>query len=302
VKVNFDGITYAKGASVLKQLVAWVGQDAFLSALRTYFRTHEFANTELQDLLDELERASGRELSSWSAEWLQTAGVNTLRPAFEVDEQGRFTSFAVLQEAPEEWPTLRSHRIAVGLYELVDGALVRTGREELDIVGARTEVPALVGRTQPDLVLVNDDDLTYAKIRLDERSLATLVEHVGDFEESLPRTLCWSAAWDMTRDAEMPARDYVATVLAGIGGETDIGVVQSLLRQVQSAITQFASPQWAPTGRAQLAAAAMTAVTAAEPGSDLQLAWTRVLGSVARSQEQLDLLRGLLDGTAEVPG
>ena len=149
---------------------------------------------------------------------------------------------------------------------------------------------------------MNDDDLTYAKIRLDEQSLATLTAHVGDFEQSLPRTLCWTAAWDMTRDAEMPARDYVATVLAGIGGETDIGVVQSLLRQVQSAITQFASPAWAPTGRAQLAEAALAAVRAAEPGSDLQLAWARVLGSVARSEEQLALLRGLLDGSAEVPG
>jgi aminopeptidase N len=302
VKVNFDGITYAKGASVLKQLVAWVGQDAFLSALQSYFTAHEYGNTVLADLLGALERASGRDLSDWSAEWLETAGVNTLRPVLETDGDGLITSCTVVQEAPEQWPTLRSHRVAIGLYELVDGRLRRTSREELDVVGAKTEVPALVGRRQPDLVLVNDDDLTYAKIRLDERSLVTLVEHVGDFAESLPRTLCWTAAWDMTRDAEMPARAYVATVLAGIGGETDIGVVQSLLRQVQSAIAQFASPAWAPTGRAQLAAAAMAAAAAAEPGSDLQLAWARALGSVARSEEQVALLRGLLDGTAEVPG
>ena len=284
VKVNFDGITYAKGASVLKQLVAWVGQDAFLSALRTYFTDHAYGNTVLADLLGALERASGRDLSDWSAEWLETAGVNTLRPVFETDGDGVFTSFTVVQEAPEQWPTLRSHRVAIGCYDLVDGTLRRTAREELDVVGAKTEVPGLVGKRQPDLVLVNDDDLTYAKIRLDERSLATLVEHVGDFEESLPRTLCWTAAWDMTRDAEMPARDYVATVLAGIGGETDIGVVQSLLRQVQAALTQFASPAWAPTGRAQVADAALAAVRAAEPGSDLQLAWARALGSVARER------------------
>jgi len=302
VKVNFDGITYAKGASVLKQLVAWVGQEAFLSALQDYFTTHEYGNTVLADLLGALERASGRDLSDWSAQWLETAGVNTLRPVFETDGDGVLTSFTVVQEAPEQWPTLRSHRVAIGFYDLVDGRLRRTSREELDVVGAKTEVPALVGRRQPDLVLVNDDDLTYAKIRLDERSLQTLVEHVGDFEESLPRTLCWTAAWDMTRDAEMPARDYVATVLAGIRGETDIGVVQSLLRQVQSAITQFAAPSWVATGRAQLAAAAMDAVATADAGSDLQLAWARVLGSAARSEEQVALLRGLLDGTAELAG
>jgi aminopeptidase N len=302
VKVNFDGITYAKGASVLKQLVAWVGQDAFLSGLRTYFTKHEYGNTVLRDLLVELEAASGRDLSNWAQEWLQTAGVNTLRASFDTDDQGRFTSFSLLQEAPTEHPTLRSHRVAVGLYDLVDGKLVRSGREELDVVGAKTDVPALVGRRQPDLVLVNDDDLTFAKIRLDDRSLRTLVEHVGDVEESLPRALSWAAAWDMTRDAEMAARDYVALVLAGIGGEDDIGVVQSLLRQAQSAVTLFADPAWAPTGRAALASAAYDAVHAAEPGSDLQLAWARALGTLARDSEQVALLRGLLDGTRGVPG
>ncbi len=302
VKVNFDGITYAKGASVLKQLVAWVGQDAFLSALGSYFRTHEYANTELRDLLGALETASGRDLSDWSAEWLETAGVNTLRASFDTDGDGVFTSFSIAQEAPEQWPTLRSHRVAVGCYDLVEGQLVRTHREELDVVGAKTEVPAMVGRPQPDLVLVNDDDLTYAKIRLDERSLRTLTEHVGDFAESLPRALCWSAAWDMTRDAELPARDYVATVLNGIGRESDIGVVQSLLRQAQSAVTLFSDPSWIPTGRAQLASAAHDALLAAEAGSDLQLAWVRALAAVASSDEHLSLLAGLLDGSATVPG
>jgi aminopeptidase N len=302
VKVNFDGITYAKGASVLKQLVAWVGQDAFMRGLRQYFTTHEFANTELRDLLGELERASGRDLSSWSEEWLQTAGVNTLRASFETGADGRFTAFSLLQEATDEYPTLRSHRVAVGLYDLVDGTLVRGTREELDVVGAKTEVPALVGKAQPDLVLINDDDLTYTKIRLDERSLQTLVQHVGDFAESLPRALCWVAAWDMTRDAEIPARDYVALVLAGIGGEDDIGVVQSLLRQASSAVALFADPTWAPNGRASLAAAAYDAVRAAEAGSDLQLAWARALGSLSTTPEQVGLLRGLLDGSTDVPG
>ena len=302
VKVNFDGITYAKGASVLKQLVAWVGQDAFLAGLRTYFVKHQFANTELRDLLVELESASGRDLSGWSADWLETAGVNTLRASFETGPDGTFTAFSVLQEAPADWPTLRSHRVAVGLYDLVDGKLVRTHREEFDVVGAKTEVPGLLGRARPALVLVNDDDLTFAKIRLDETSLATLVEHVGDFAESLPRALCWAAAWDMTRDAEMPARDYLALVQRGIGGETDIGVVQSLLRQAQSALTLFADPAWAPTGRAALAAFALAATQAAEPGSDLQLAWARALGSLASTDEQLDLLAGLLDGSTTMAG
>ncbi|MDP9101763.1 MAG: aminopeptidase N [Actinomycetota bacterium] len=302
VKVNFDGITYAKGASVLKQLVAWVGQDAFLSGLRTYFQHHQYGNTELTDLLSVLEDASGRELSSWSAEWLQTAGCNTLRASFETGEGGAFVNFSVLQEAGETYPTLRSHRVAIGLYDLVDGRLVRSHREELDVVGAKTDVPGLVGLPQPDLILINDDDLTFAKIRLDERSLATVSSHIGAFDASLPRALCWAASYDMTRDGEMRARDYVALVLAGIHGETDIGVVQSLLRQAQGAVTMFADPAWAPAGRQALAAAAHTAVRRASPGSDLQLAWARALGSLATTDAQLDLLRGLLSGTDSVPG
>jgi len=302
VKVNFDGITYAKGASVLKQLVAWVGKDAFLAALRDYFTAHEYDNTVLADLLGALETASGRDLSDWSTEWLQTAGCNTLRPLFEVDGDGAFTSFDVLQEAPAPWPTLRSHRVAIGLYDLIDGRLVRTHREELDVVGAKTEVAGLIGCRQPDLVLVNDDDLTYAKIRLDPRSLETLTAHVGDVQESLPRALCWAAAWDMTRDAELPARDYLEIVLAGISSETDIGLVQSLLRQALSALTLFADPDWAPTGRAALAVKAHAELRRAEPGSDLQLAWARAFTSLASTPEHLGLVRDLLSGDAEVAG
>ena len=263
---------------------------------------HEFGNTELRDLLVELEAASGRDLTGWATEWLETAGVNTLRASFETGPDGKFTAFSIAQEAPADWPTLRSHRVAVGFYDLVEGKLVRTHREELDVVGAKTEVQALLGRTQPALVLINDDDLAYAKIRLDETSLTTLVNHVGSFEESLPRALCWAAAWDMTRDAEMPARVYLALVQRGIGGEDDIGVVQSLLRQAQSALTLYADPAWAPTGRASLATSALTAVRDAEPGSDLQLVWARALGSLASTDEQVALLQGLLDGSASIEG
>jgi aminopeptidase N len=302
VQLNFDGITYAKGASVLKQLVAWVGREEFLAGLRAYFAEHAYGNTELSDLLSQLEAASGRDLDAWTGEWLRTAGVNTLRPSFEVDAEGRFTSFAVLQEADEQWPTLRSHRLAVGLYDHVDGALVRVHREELDVVGARTEVPGLVGHRQPALVLVNDDDLTYAKIRLDERSRGTLATSLGDLADSLPRALCWASAWDMVRDAEVPAREYLQLVLGQVRRESDIGVVQSLLRQALSAVTMFADPAWAPQGRAALASAAAEALREAAPGSDEQLVWARTLGSVASTEEHVQLLRGLLSGAEQLPG
>lgn len=303
VEVNFDGITYAKGASVLKQLVAYVGLDNFLAGVRDYFNEHAWGNTELKDLLGALERTSGRDLSSWSKEWLETSWVNTLRPSFTVDSEGRFLEFDVLQEAPADYPTLRSHRVAIGLYSLRDGALVRTRRVELDVVGARTAVPELVGEVQPDLVLINDDDLTYAKVRLDERSLQTLVEGgIARFTESLPRALCWSAAWDMTRDAEMSTRDYVALVNSGIASVKDITVVQTVLRQARQAVQQYADPAWRAEGLALLAASLRSLVTGAEPGSDHQLAYLNALSMVATSTGDLAFLKGLLDGTSVLEG
>jgi len=302
VYVNFDGITYAKGASVLKQLVAYVGDDAFISGLRTYFQRHAWGNTRLSDLLGALEEASGRDLGAWSKAWLETAGPNTLRPVFDVDAEGKFTSFAIAQEAPTDYPTLRPHRIAVGLYSRTPAGLVRTRRVELDVDGAQTDVPELTGVAQPDLVLLNDDDLSYAKIRFDERSVATLVDSIGDFAESLPRALSWVATWDMVRNAELPARDYVALVISGAQRETDIGVLQSLQRQAKSAIDLYADPAWREEGASRWASFAHTQLLAATPGSDIQLSWARTLAAVARTDEHLGLLSGLLAGTESIEG
>ncbi|MFD4395229.1 aminopeptidase N [Kitasatospora sp. NPDC058478] len=308
VQVNFDGITYAKGASVLKQLVAYVGQDAFFQGVQTYFKRHAWGNTRLADLLGALEEASGRDLRTWSQAWLETAGINVLRPAITLNTDGEIESFTVLQEAPalpagaKGEAVLRPHRIAIGLYELADGALVRTDRIELDVDGPRTEVPELVGRHRPAVVLLNDDDLSYAKIRLDEDSMAVVTEHLGGFTESLPRALCWASAWDMTRDGELAARDYLALALSGIGRESDIGVVQSVQRQVRLALDAYTDPDWREQGLAQWADAAEEHLRSSEPGSDHQLSWARTLASVARTDGQLGLLADLLDGTAEIKG
>ncbi|WP_371783983.1 aminopeptidase N [Streptosporangium subroseum] len=303
VEVNFDGITYAKGASVLKQLVAYVGLDNFLAGVRDYFNEHAWGNTELKDLLGALERTSQRDLSSWSKEWLETSWVNTLRPSFTVDAEGRFLEFQVLQEAPADYPTLRSHRVAIGLYSLRGDELVRTKRVELDVVGARTAVAELVGELQPDLVLINDDDLTYAKVRLDDRSLRTLVDGgIAKFTESLPRALSWSAAWDMTRDAEMTTRDYLALVISGVSSIKDITVAQTVLRQARQAVQQYADPAWRSQGLALLASALRSLVDGAEPGSDHQLAYVNALSTVATSTEDLAFLKELLDGSTVLDG
>ncbi|MEU4088634.1 aminopeptidase N [Streptomyces aureus] len=310
VLVNFDGITYAKGASVLKQLVAYVGMDEFFRGVQAYFKAHAFGNTRLSDLLGALEETSGRDLGTWSQKWLQTAGINILRPEIETGADGVVTSFAIRQEAPalpagaQGEPTLRPHRIAVGLYDLDadTGKLVRVERIELDVDGELTAVPQLAGKPRPAVILLNDDDLSYAKVRLDEDSLAFVTEHLGDFASSLPRALCWASAWDMTRDAELAARDYLALVLAGIGKESDIGVVQSLHRQVKLAIELYADPTAREALLTRWTDATLAHLHASEAGGDHQLAWARAFAATARTPEQLDLLEALLEGRETIEG
>ena len=244
VEVNFDGITYAKGASVLRQLVAWVGPEEFMSGVREYFSKHAWQNTELSDLMAELEKASGRDLEKWGQLWLETAGVNTLTPEISADADGTIGSFAIVQSAIESEPTLRPHRLAVGFYNLNGaGKLERVHREELDVDGERTEVPALAGLAQPDLVLLNDDDLAYAKVRLDPKSLATATAHLKDFSQSLPRTLVWGSAWDAARDGESPARGYVDLILANIAEESDSSVILVQLRQLATTLTFYVAEE-----------------------------------------------------------
>ncbi|MBI0379622.1 aminopeptidase N [Streptomyces albiflaviniger] len=309
VLVNFDGITYAKGASVLKQLVAYVGMDEFFRGVQAYFKRHAYQNTRLSDLLGALEETSGRDLKTWSKQWLETAGINVLRPEIETDASGTVTSFAVRQEAPalppgaKGEPTLRPHRIAIGLYDLnPTGKLIRSERIELDVDGELTQVEQLTGTKRSAVILLNDDDLTYAKVRLDPDSLAVVTEHLGDFEESLPRALSWASAWDMVRDGELATRDYLALVLSGIAKESDIGVVQSLHRQVKLALDLYAAPDWRETGLAQWTEATLDHLRAAAPGSDHQLAWARAFTATARTDAQLDLVSGLLEGTETIEG
>ncbi len=298
VEVNFDGITYAKGASVLKQLVAYVGLEEFLAGLRDYFRDHAFGNATFGDLLGALEKASGRDLSGWGRQWLKTTGLNTLRPDFDLDADGRFTRFAINQSGatPGAGET-RVHRLAIGIYDDNGDKLVRTHREELDVDGETTDVPALQGVSRGKLILVNDDDLTYCSLRLDPESLETVLTRIADIAEPLPRTLAWSAAWEMTREAEMKARDFVSLVSGGVQAETEVGVAQRLLIQAQTALGAYADPQWAGAeGWPTFADRLLELARGAEGGSDPQLAYVNALSGSVLSPQHTDVLKALLDG------
>ena len=302
VQVNFDGITYAKGGSVLKQLAAWVGIDAFFAGVAAYFKKHEYGNTELGDLLAELEITSGRDLSGWSALWLETAGVNTLTPLIETDAAGVITKFAILQTAALDYPTIRPHRLAVGYYDLVDGALVRTHRVELDVDGERTEIAQLVGTTKPALVLLNDDDLAYAKIRLDPQSLATAIEHLSAIADPLARAIVWGAAWDATRDGESPARDYIRLVLSNVATETESTTLRTTLSQLGLVATQYVEQSTRAASLITIGDAMWELAQSAEAGSDAQFQFVKYFAAYASTPAHVAALSALLDGSAPLAG
>jgi aminopeptidase N len=295
---NFDGISYAKGASVLQQLVAHVGRDNFIAGLQKYFTKHAFKNTTLDDLLSELTITSGRDLKPWVSTWLQTAGVNTLRPALEI-ENDNYKSVAVIQEVPT-MPVgsseLRSHRMAVGLYDLVGDKIALRKSVELDVAGSKTVVSELAGEKVADLLLINDRDLSYAKVRFDDRSIATLKAHLGKIDNSLTRALCWSAAWDMLRDAEINATDFIDIALAGLAGEDDIATVTIIANQLITAVEFYSSPTKRDSARLKVGNAFEVMLANAKAGSDHQLQFARNFTSFASSAEHNDLIKELLDG------
>lgn len=300
VNANFDGITYAKGASVLQQLVAHVGRENFVAGIQRYFAEHAFANTTLKDLFDQLEATSGRSLDSWAATWLQTAGVNTLRPALLIDGD-TYTSVAITQTPPLiplGSGELRPHRLAIGLYDIAGDAITLRTSVELDVVGALTLVPELVGQKVADLLLINDRDLSYAKLRFDPRSLATLKTHLGKVSDPLTRALCWAAVWDMHRDGEISSNDFLDIAFAGIPGENDDAVVSITLSQMYTSVEAYSTDAARDAMRLKLANGLEALTKSASPGSDLQLLFARAFAQNAVTPAHIQSVRALLNGSA----
>jgi len=303
---NFDGITYAKGASALRQLVAWVGEENFLKGLKAYFDKHAWKNTELTDLLSELSISSGRDLESWTKLWLQSSGATLLRPKIQTDANNVITNATIQQEPPSSPPglppVLRPHRLVVGTYEKQGTKLIRTNRFEIDVEGKETKVSELVGLKRPALILVNDDDLTYAKIRLDDVSLDTATKEIASIESSLSRALIWGAVWDMVRDGEVGTGRYLDLVLAGLAAETDIGLVQQVLMQCRSAIDVYADRKNRIPYSSKFADGLQSLLAKSENGSDRQLALVRSFSAVATTDLQINRVAEILDGKEKIQG
>ena len=301
VNANFDGITYAKGASVLHQLVAHVGRPQFIAGLQKYFAKHAWGNTTLNDLLVELEAASGRTLAPWVSTWLQTAGVNTLRPVLQIDGD-TYKSITISQETPlvpTDSKELRPHRLAVGLYDISGDALKLRKSVELDVAGASTVVAELAGEKVADLLLINDRDLSYAKLRFDERSIATLKTHLGKLDDALARALCWAAIWDMHRDAEISSADFLEIALNGLAGETDDAIVNIVLSQLTTSVEAYSKDANRNAYREKLADGLWKLTQESKPGSDLQLLISRAFAVNAQTEAQTSNIRELLNGAAQ---
>ena len=307
VEVNFDGITYAKGASVLAALVGYVGRENFFAGIQRYLSAHAYSNAELGDLLRELEAVSGRDLSSWTRLWLQEAGVTTLRLEVVTDADGVITQAAVRQEIPADSPaSLRPHRVAIGSYSPTgrgaDTHLERTNRIELDVDGELTQVPELVGAKRADVLVLNDDDLTYAKVRLDDESLSHGLTNIETFAESLPRSIVLASAWDMVRDGELATSHFLNAALQALDVEEHSSVIQGLLGRITTCLSAFLPPAVRRDLAPGTADRLLELARAAQAGSDKQLQLVRAVAAHAVTGDQLDVVAGFLEGTSALEG
>jgi aminopeptidase N len=305
VHLNFDRITYQKGAAVIRQLATWVGEAAFFSAIHHHLVAHSEGNATLGDLLGALERASGRDVQGWSRAWLETTGLNTIR--LEVEEvrgaEGQLVQEAALvQTATAAQPTIRPHRLGVGEFRWRDRKLVLERRHEVELQGDRTGIPELRGRLRPPLLLPNDESVTYAKVRLDPVSLRTVEASLARISDPLARAVIWDLLWDMVRDGELPTCRYVGTVVANLPDETDQSLVPVALGQARQAIARFGAPAHGDELEASLADAAAKALERTEPGGLDQLTWLRALVVSATTPAQLARVESMLRGDGLPPG
>ena len=297
--LNFDGITYGKGASVLKQLVATIGMDGFREGMRHYFRTYAYGNATLAQFLESLETGSGVDLKEWAHLWLETPSLNTVGTRWEADGD-RITHFALTQSAPADYPTIRPHRLDVGLVrdeggELQVTVLPATIREP------EAELPEARGLPRPSLVFPNYGDHGYAKIALDDESLAFVRSSMERINDDLLRLQLWASLWNMVRDQQLKSTEYLALVRAKLGTEAMPEILEAVLANAAAAASRYVPEESRAEETRQLVATVYEALKAA-PQGDLQIIWARALIGLADDPEHLALLGRLADGAETIEG
>jgi len=297
--LNFDGITYGKGASVLKQLVAAIGMDGFREGMRHYFRTHEYGNATLQQFMGSLEAGSGKDLAEWSRLWLETSSVNTIAASVDTDGE-RVTRLSLRQAAPTDYPTIRPHTLEVGLVRDVDGGIEVTSLPA-SIALAEAEVEDARGQPAPDLVFPNYNDHAYTKVALDEGSVAFARANMERIEDDLLRQLLWSSLWNMVRDQQLSSLEFLALVAERAGREPRIEMVEVVLGQAQTALARYVPEDLKETEARKLFAACDQGLRAAEEG-DPKITWMRAMIASASHADDIGVLAALADGIDAVAG
>lgn len=305
VQVNFDGITYAKGACVLSQLVAYVGWDNFRAGIREYFAKHEWGNATLQDLLAELEKTSGKDLVNWSKVWLEEAGLTWLKPEITRGADGKITKLRITQSVFTPGASLRPQRLAVGVYNLDTNGdkpvFVADKRQEFDLAADGVDLDDFIG-SRADVLLVNDGDLGYGKVRLDSQSLRLACEHIDAFTTSLPRSQVLTILWDMVRDAEIAASSYIEVALRALAVETNSTVISVTLRNLNTCLEDYLHPEHREASAATAAAKLWELAQAAAPDSDAQLQLVRAAARRAHAAAEIDAIAALREGSSTLPG
>ncbi|MGW0632684.1 aminopeptidase N [Streptomyces sp. NPDC002758] len=290
--LNFDGISYAKGASALRQLVAWLGEKDFLAGINIHFARHRFGNATLADFIDSLAAATERDVHAWADQWLRTTGVDTLTPALSTAD-GTCTLTV-------ERHGSRPHRITAGLYDLDvtgDGGLTLRERIDLDIPQVE---PEPIGK-RPALLLLNDGDLTYAKVRFDAESFDAIRTGLSTLPDPLTRAVVWNALRDTVRDGELPPAAHLETARAHLPRETDLALVQGVLAFASAQVAgRYVTPEDRPAALATLRSLCRDLIRRTEDGDNPGLRLIAVRHFIDVSAHPDTIAAWLADGT--VPG
>ncbi len=307
---NFDGITYGKGASVLKQLGHLLGEDAFRQGVSNYLKKYAYQNTSLEDFITELGLAANKNLDQWTRQWLYEAGLNTIAVNFECDSQQKITKMTLNQTAPESYPTLREQRVQLGLFRQVGDTMQRQQLIPVTYSGAVTSIDAAVGGACPDFVYPNVDDWGYVKITFDPRSLATLKQSINSFSRPGMRLMLWQNLWDGVTDIQLPLTEFTEFALANLSGESDYNVVRQVVRHLRNAYDYYAELNAGALKTGKDYSENMRAIEAfiwsnleqAKAGSELQKTWFDGFNAVAHTPDALNKAVQLLSGKLQLKG
>ena len=303
---NFDGITYGKGASVLKQVPKYLGEENFRKGVSNYLKKFAYQNTTLDDFIGSLEEASNTDLTQWTQDWLYKAGVNTIEVSYQCNA-GLISEFAINQTAPEKYPTLRQQRVNVGLFNYDNNTMALTNAIAVTYKGATTQVSELVGKQCPELVYPNLEDWGYVQVNLDKNSLTTLNKHINDFESPSLRLMLWQSLSDSVRDAKLSPATFVEFALENLEGEKDLSVIRSISGQLSGALGYLTTATRQGIAnydakRNEVNDFYFAQLEKAKAGSDLQKLWYGRFVSTTRTPVQLNKLVAILDGKLSFEG